>query len=162
MQLEIDVSGGDLLSKNYTIVVADRSKTLRGFKFNESLVNILSSRYGEGKYRYAKSAHGKSLLKIRIYCIIIHYLIKDLNLNGKEIELFICRDFQGHEREITSNLKYFIEKLLGVRMHISYVKLPKGSNADKYAYLMRNDKNNLIKGYVNIKLEEIEKYLIAK
>lgn len=159
MDLEIDVSGGDLLTKNYTIVIADKNSIVRGFKFNESLIKILCSRYGERKYRYPKSSRGKSYLKIRIYCIVIYYLIKSLNLKNNSARLEICRDFQGHEREITSNLKYFLEDKLGLKLEIHYIKLPKESNADKYAYLMRNDKKNLIKGYVNILLEDIEKYL---
>ncbi len=116
------------------------------------------SRYGEGKYRYKKSGNGKSLLKIRIYCIIVYYLFKNINPLSN-INLEICRDFQGHEREITSNLKYFLEDKLKLKISIRYSKLPKGSNADKYAYLMRKDKKNLIKGYIKINIKNIEKYL---
>lgn len=159
MDFEIDVSGGDLLSKNYTIVVASKDDIVRGFKFDESLVKIIGSRYGEGKYRYKKSQQGKSFLKIRIYCIIIYYLFKSIKIKNKNINVEICRDFHGHEREITSNLKYFLEKKLGLILNYRYIKLQKGSNADKYAYLMRNDRKNLVKGYVKISLEDIEKFL---
>ncbi len=34
MNFEIDVSGKDIFSKNYTIVVADKNKLIKGFKFD--------------------------------------------------------------------------------------------------------------------------------
>jgi hypothetical protein len=40
MDWDIDVSGEDLLSKNYTICIADKDSTIRGFKFDEEIVNL--------------------------------------------------------------------------------------------------------------------------
>ena len=60
-EFEIDVSGEDLLSKNYTICAADKDSVIKGFKFNEKLTNLLSSRYGQGLYKYHKSQKGKAL-----------------------------------------------------------------------------------------------------
>lgn len=40
MEFEIDVSGEDLLSKDYTICVADNNNIIKGFKFSDELVNI--------------------------------------------------------------------------------------------------------------------------
>lgn len=162
MIFEIDVSGEDLFSKDYSIVLADKNDLIKGFKFDERLIKILKSRYGEGKYRYKKSRHSGSLLKVRIYCIVIYNLFKSLNIKNKEIILEICRDFQGHEREITSQLKYFLEDKLGLRIGIRYLTLPKGSNADKYATLMRMDTKNKMNEYVKIELKDIEKYLIRR
>ena len=159
MDFEIDVSGVDLLSKNYTIVIADKNNIIRGFKFSEDFIKKINSRYGEGKYRYQKSQHGKSLLKIRIYCIVIYHLFKKIKFKDQSVNLDICRDFHGHERDISSNLKNFLEGKLGLKLSIKYLKLPRGSNADKYAYLMRNDTKNLIGNYVEISLKDIEKYL---
>tara|TARA_Y100000310_G_C20619394_1_gene782429 strand:+ start:649 stop:1155 length:507 start_codon:yes stop_codon:yes gene_type:complete len=158
MDFGIDVSGGDILTKDYVICIASKNIT-KGFKFTSELIKILRSRHGEGKYRYLHSRHGKSLLKIRIYCTIIYYLFKDLNLKNKELNLKICRDFHGHEREITSNLKYFLEDKLGLKINTSYLRLTKGDSADKYANLMRKDKKNELSYYVKISLEEIEKFL---
>jgi len=163
MDFEIDVSGDDLFSRNYTIVIADKDNLIRGFKFNQELVKILRSRFGEGKYRYPNSKKGRALLKIRIYCIIIYYLFNNINFKKeKELNLEICRDFQGHERDISSNLKYFLGDKLNLNINIKYLKLEKGSNADKYAYLMSKDTKNQIKGYVKISLDDIEKFLIEK
>lgn len=161
MEFDIDVSGEDLLSKNYTICIANKDDIIRGFKFDEKTVNILSSKYGQGVYRYPKSKRGKSSLKIRIYCVVIYYLFKSLNLKG-DISLNICRDFDGREEDIKSNLKIFLGRNLGLRMLNNYhfVKLSTESNAHKYAYLMRNDTKNKMKTYVKINVKDIEKWLI--
>ncbi|MFA5176380.1 MAG: hypothetical protein WC413_03940 [Candidatus Nanoarchaeia archaeon] len=164
MIFEIDVSGEDILNSNYSIVVADKNNLIRGFKFTKELIEILNSRKGEGKYRYNLSKQGKAFFRVRLYCIIIYYIFKEINIFNKkeEIKLEICRDFQGHEKDITSNLKSFLKDKLGLNILINYVKLPEGSNADKYAYIMRRDTKNIVKGYVKISLEDIEKYLIKK
>jgi hypothetical protein len=161
MNFEIDVSGEDIFSNNYTIVIADKNNFIRGFKFDRKLIQTLRARQGEGKYRYSTSRYGKTLLRVRLYCIIIYYLFKNVTFKNKkeELNLEICKDFHGHEKDITSNLKYFLEDLLKLNIHIKYIKLSKGSNADRYAGLMRNDIKNKVKGYVKISLENIEKYL---
>ncbi len=159
MNFEIDVSGEDILNRDYTIVVADKNDIIRGFKFDSSLIQILRARYGQGKYRYSVSAAGKSLFRVRLYCIIVFYLFKSIEFKDKEINLEICRDFQGHENDITSNLRFFLEQKLGLKINIVYGRLPRESNADKYAFLMRKDSKNQIKGYVGINLEDIEKFL---
>jgi len=159
MIFEIDVSGQDLLEKNYSICVADKNNFVRGFKFNEKLIKVIKSRYGEGRYRYKKSKQGIALLKIRIYCIIIYYIFKDIKLKDKEVLLEICRDFEGHEEDIKSNLRYFLEKRLGLKLEIRFIKLSKESNADKYATLMRLDSKNKFPNYTKINLGDIEKFL---
>jgi len=164
-EFEIDVSGEDIFCHNYTVVVADKNNgIIKGYKFNGDLIQILKSRRGEGKYRYPLSKEGNALFKIRLYCIIIYYLFRDIDFRDMdhEIKLEICRDFQGHEQNITSNLKSFLEENLHLKISTKYVKLPKDSNADKYAYLMRKDTSNKIKGYVKIELEDMEKYLKRK
>ena len=160
MEFEIDVSGEDILSHNYSIVVASND-IVKGFKLNRKLIQILRSRQGERKYRYALSVRGKSLLKVRLYCIIVYYIFKSINLEAhEEIVINVCRDFYGHEREINSHLKYFLQGLLGLNISLRYVHLPKGSKADRYAGLLRRDKKNQMECYVDIGLEDIEKFLI--
>ena len=164
MDFEIDVSGEDIFSKDYTIVVADKKSLIRGFKFNRELIRILRSRQGEGRYRYPLSKLGRALFRIRVYCIIVHYLFRSINFKrkSKEVNLDICRDFEGHEKDITSNLKYFLGTKLGLKINARYFKLPRGANADRYAYLMRRDTKNKMKGYVRISLSDIERYLQKK
>jgi hypothetical protein len=41
-----------------------------------------------------------------------------------------------------------------------FCRLDKDSNAHKYSYLMRKDTNNQLSNYVNIPLEDIEKFII--
>jgi len=156
MEFDTDVSSNDLLSKNYTICIADKNSAIKGFKFDNKILSILVSRYGQGIYRYAKSKKGKGSFKIRLYCIIIYYLFKSLNLNGN-ILLNICRDFNGREDDIRKNLKYFLEKKLNLdlRDRIYFVKLCINSNAHRYSYLMRHDNKNQMRTYVPISLEEI-------
>ena|SRR3989339_1282494 len=160
MEFEIDVSGNDILSKDYTICIANKDSIIKGFKFNQNFLNILVSRYGQGFYRYQKSKKGKANFKVRLYCIIIYYLFKSINLAG-EISLNLCRDFTGKDDDIRKALKYFLEgelKLI-LRDRIYFVKLSKESNAHHYSYLMRHDNKNQMKTYVNITLGDIEIWL---
>jgi len=159
MEFEIDVSGNDLLSKNYTICVANKDGIIKGFKFSEKLVKDLSSRYGQHMYRYKKSKKDKASFKVRLYSIAIYHLFKSLKIK-KNISLNICRDFQGRENDIRENLKFLLIKKLGLNMdNIHFTKLDKGSNADKYAFLMREDAKNKMNTYVKIELDAFEKWL---
>lgn len=158
MKLDIDVSGEDLLSKDYTICIAENNGLIKGFKFPDKLVKILSSRYGQGFYKYKKSRKGKTLFKIRVYSIIIYYIIKAIKPN-KKVSLRICRDFDGKEQEIKNNLKYFLKELSGLEVDFEFVKLCKDSQAHQYSYLMKKDRKNKLNTYVKITIEEIEKGL---
>ncbi|MBS3094843.1 hypothetical protein J4474_04205 [Candidatus Pacearchaeota archaeon] len=160
MEFEIDVSGEDIFNKDYTICVANRDKIIKGFKFSESLISPLLSRYNQGMYKYSNSKKGKSDMKIRVYCVVIYHLFKSLNLSG-EISLNICRDFTGREDDIRKSLTYFLEKELGLKLNgrIYFCTLTKESNAHHYSFLMRFDNKNQMKTYLKISLEDIEKFL---
>jgi len=167
MDFEIDVSGEDILNDGYTIVVADKNNTIKGFKFHRELIQILRARQGEGRYRYQNSKQGKSLFRVRLYCIAVYYLFRSIKheygFKNNEINLRICEDFQGHEQDINSNLMPLLKDDLGLIINRPiYQKLSKGSNADKYAYLMRKDTKNQIKGYIDISMDEFEYYLKKK
>ncbi len=156
---EIDVSGEDLLNKDYTICIADKNSLIRGFKFSEKLVKDLCSRYGQGFYRYKKSKKGKANFRVRLYCVVVYYLIESLKVNS--YSLTICRDFNGKENDIRENLKALFKKNnLYLTESIFFTKLDKNSNAHKYAFLMREDKKNQLPNYIEIKLEDFEKWLI--
>jgi len=160
MNFEVDVSGEDLLGKDYTICIANNNGIIKGFKFDNDMINILSSRYGQKIYkRYPKSQKGKATFKIRLYCIVIYYLIKTLKI--KDISLTLCRDFQGREEDIKKSLKFFIEEVLALKLadRIYFDKLSPNSNAHKYAYLMRQDTKNKMSTYLKISIEDIEKWL---
>jgi hypothetical protein len=165
MIFEIDVSGENLLSTDYTICIANSESIIKGFKFNSKIINIINSRYGQGIYKYQKSDKGKANLKVRIYCIVLYYLFLDIRekLKNKEITLTLCKDFDGKENEIRMNLEYFLIKKLGLKLNLEDIyfgKLSKTSNAHNYSYLMRKDTKNQLKNYVKIELIDIEKYLI--
>jgi len=159
MEFEIDVSGKDILSKGYVICIANKNNIIKGFKFDEKLVNDLCSKFGQGFYRYKKSKKGKSMFKIRLYCVVIYFLFKSINY--KELSLNVCRDFVGREDDIRKTLKFFLEKKLycDLEDRIYFAKLPLNSNAHKYAFLMRHDKKNRMDTYIKISLDEIERWL---
>ena len=157
MKLDIDVSGQDILSKDYVICVAN-GDIIKGFKFEEKLVKILSSRYGQEFYRYKKSKKGKSNFKIRLYCIVVYYLIESLGIKG-DLILNICRDFGGREEDIRKSLENFFRKEFDLKKEIYFCKLSDNSNAHKYSFLMRHDKKNKLPTYIKIKLEDFEKWL---
>jgi len=133
---------------------------IKGFKFNEKLVKDLSSRYGQGFYRYKKSRKNKVLFKLRLYSIVIYYLFQSIKING-EVSLKICRDFEGRENDIKKNLKYFLGTLLGLNIkdNIYFIKLDTNSNADRYFFLMRHDNKNKMNTYIKIELDDFEKWL---
>ncbi len=162
MEFDIDVSGTEIFSKNYTIVIANKDSLIKGFKINEETIQILKARYGEGKYRYKKSKKQKSLFAVRVYCVVIYYLFKNIQkkVENKDLVLNICRDFSGKENDIKIILTTLLEEDLKLKsLTIYFCTLPKGSNADKYAFLMRQDRKNLLKTYVPITVKEIEEFL---
>ncbi|OGJ16355.1 hypothetical protein A3K74_02070 [Candidatus Pacearchaeota archaeon RBG_13_33_26] len=157
---EIDVSGEDILSKDYTICIANKDGIIKGFKFNEKLIKDLSSRYGQGFYRYKKSQKEKALFKVRVYCIAIYYIFKSIKIKG-DLSLNICRDFDGKENDIKENLRFLLDNRLGLRLdnQIIFTKLDKESTANKYAFLMRKDKKNKLSTYIKITLPDFEEFL---
>ena len=155
-EFEIDVAGSDLFNRGHSIIVSERNtNNVHGFKFNEEIIQKIKVKYAE-----EKSHRIRVMLKIRIYCIIIYYIFKNMKLKENTYaNLSICRDFHGHERDISSQLKYFLEALLKLNITIHYGQLSKDSVADRYAYIALKDTKNLFPGYVNISLEDIEKFL---
>lgn len=160
MNFEIDVSGKDLLTPNYTICVANTRGIIKGFKFSHKDVEVLNSRFGQGLYnRYKKSKKSKSSFKVRIYCVVIYYLFKSIKISSP-IALNICRDFDNRFYDIKSNLNFFLSNRLGIKIeNINFCRLDKDSDAHKYACLMGRDTRNQLKTYVKIGLSEIEEYL---
>ncbi len=161
---EIDISGSDILEPNYVIVVAEKGnkKRVLGWKFSEKIVRILRSRHGQGLYRYGQSKNQKVAFKIRLYCATIFYIFKELNRRQKILgaRLEICRDFPGKEADIKNQLNYLLGKKLGINLEFNFLKLPKGSLADTYAYLLRRDyENKFSKQLIQIKLDEFEVFL---
>ena len=159
MKFEVDVSGEDILNKDYKICVANEDSIIKGFKLNDELVSVLSSRFGQGKYKYKKSQKGKATFKVRIYCVIIHYLLKAISLEN--LSLFLCRDFNGREKEIRETLISLQSKIGADNKirEINFGKLSNDSNAHKYSYLMRKDVKNKMNTYVKISIDDIEGYL---
>jgi hypothetical protein len=158
MEFEVDVSGEDILNPHYTICIANKDGLIKGFKMTEAIINILSSRYGQKLYRYSTSNSGKVRLKIRIYCVIIYHLFR--SIKPRNINLRLCKDFDGKDQEIRDNLDYFLKDLLKIQIGTyMFEKLDKDSNAHKYAYLMRKDNKNKLGTYVDISAEEIDTFL---
>lgn len=158
MEFEIDVSGTDIFEKDYTVCVANKDGIIKGFKMTPEFISVINSKFGQNLYRYPKSKNGRVLLRVRLYSILIYFLFKSIKIN-ESITLVICRDFNGRETEIKSNLIYLFG-LIGLKIErIVFCKLDKGSIADKYAYLMRKDTKNKLKTYVHISIEDVEKYL---
>jgi len=166
MKFEIDVAGYDLFGdSNFTICIAsDDGSIIKGFKFNKELISSLILNWKLDKYRYPYNLveTKRGILKARIYSIIIYYLFKSVPKQDF-ISLTICRDFKGRENEIKQNLKFFLDEKLELKTGKPlFQKLLKSSFAHIYASMMRRDKKNLLGSYINISLEEIEKYLLKR
>jgi len=140
--------------------VANDEGTVKGCKLRRELIGSIQENWGKGLYRYRPTIGQRGILKARIYCAVIYYIFKNIDGKHKEVDLVVCRDFAGHENNIKQNLRHFLEKLDGrIIKSIKFDKLPTSSSAHGYAYLMAKDKHNLLPTYVNINLEEIEKFL---
>ncbi len=170
MKFEIDVSGNDLFTNpKYTICIASKDKIggksiIKGYKISEEIKKTLITKWKNNQYRYeyTKSERTRGSFKIRIYCIIIYYLFKSLNIKEK-ISLTICRDFFGRESTIRQNLRFLLEVKGGMKMGIPlFQRLSHSSLAHWYAKMMANDSENRLDTYVKITLEDIEKFLNKK
>lgn len=160
---EIDVSGSDIFDAGYTVVAAEKSGSslLLGYKFDPKTIQLILSRYGQGRYRYSKSKKGKADLRVRLYCIAIFFVFKKLKpkIKSSELVLDVCRDFDGRQAQIRQSLSHFLRKL-GFAVQINFLKLPADSAADRYAYLLRKDTQNKFEKYlVKIRPEEFEQFL---
>jgi len=162
MKFEIDVSGYDMFKDTYVICIASEDgKIIKGFKFNKELIDKLVANWKSNKYRYEYNDYEtkRGIFKVRIYSIILYYIFKSIEKQDW-ISLTICRDFKGRTNEITQNLRYFLEVILKIKMGKPlYQGLSNISHAHIYANMMRRDTKNLLKTYVNISLEDIEKFL---
>jgi hypothetical protein len=162
MKFEIDVSGYDLFNDTYVICIArDDGEIIRGFKFNKNLINSLVSNWKLNKYKYEYNQfeNKRGIFKVRIYSIILYYLFKSLE-KPDFLSLTICRDFTGRNNEIIQNLNYFLGVCLGIKLGKPlFQKLSNTSNAHIYSNMMRRDTKNLLRTYVDISLEDIEKFL---
>ena len=166
MKFEIDISGSDLFKPKYAICITSKEKIngesiIKGFRFDKDLQKILIKNWKDNKYRYFYNEKEKKrgLFKVRIYCIVIYYLFKSLNIK-EQISLTICRDFSGREATITQNLKFLLEEKDDIKIGKPlYQKLPNSSLAHWYAGMIANDSENRLDTHVNITLEDIEKFL---
>ncbi len=165
MKFEIDVSGYDIFNDTYVICIAqDNGEIIKGFKFNKEMVNSLVNNWKADKYcyEYNQFETKRGIFKVRVYSIIIYYLFKAIE-KPDFISLTICQDFKGRNNEVSQNLKYLLEGLLKIKIGKPlFQKLAKTSNAHIYSSMMRRDNKNLLKCYVNISLEDVEKFLIKK
>jgi hypothetical protein len=163
MEFEVDVSGEDILNKDYTICVANKDSFIKGFKFDEKILGVLSSKFSQENYKYKKSKNGRSAFKIRLYCLVIYYIFKNSGIKG-DVSLKLCRDFTGKDQEIKENLKFFLENQLGldIKERIFFGKLSIEANAHKYACLMRMDTKDKMSTYIRITQEEFERWLIKR
>lgn len=166
---EIDASGCDIFNKGYTIAVAEQNNDngKLAYKFSEKVIQNILAKYGRGEYGYLPSKKGKAYLKVRVYCIAIYYLFKELKLrlrDLREAHLLICRDLYGHEQGIKDNLAQLLVIGLNINViDINFVTLPNDSIADNFAFLVRLDKRNeLIKNCVSISSEDFDRLLKKK
>ncbi|MEK6927011.1 MAG: hypothetical protein AABX11_01125 [Nanoarchaeota archaeon] len=163
MKFEIDVSGYDIFNDSYVICIAqDNGNIIKGFKFANELANSLVYNWKANKYRYEydKYETKRGIFKVRVYSIILYYLFKSIE-KPEFLSLTICRDFKGRNNEVAQNLKYLLGDNLGIKLGKPlFQRLASTSNAHIYSNMMRRDSKNLLNTYVDIKLEDIEKFLI--
>ena len=90
MKFEIDVSGSDILNTKYAICIASKDlvngkNIIKGFRISKEIRETLMRRWKENRYRYYYNQYErtKGTFKVRVYCIIIYYLLKSLKIKEK-------------------------------------------------------------------------------
>src|SRR3989344_693415 len=118
MKFEIDVSGYDIFKDTYVICLArDDGEIIKGFKFDKGLIGNLVTNWKANKYRYEYNLYEtkRGIFKVRLYSIVLYYLFKSIE-KPEWVSLTICKDFKGRTNEITQNLRYFLERILGIKI----------------------------------------------
>lgn len=158
MKLQIDLSGTDLFKDKSVLAISDCKGLIKGFQVNQNFINKLLENWKQRKYFCRYSKRGLGFFKAMVYSSIICGLIE--SINPKEVKLEICRDLRFHENNIKQRLHKLLKKKLGIKVNSINFKCMKGCDVDNYAYLMFKDNWNLLPTYVNLSLEDIEKFLI--
>jgi len=163
MKIEVDVSGADIFHEDYAICVSDCTGNIEGFKFSQDLIDELKKNWEKGEYAKCPYSPNEGKFKVRIYRVVLRYLLKELFKKNKDNEVIVqfCRDFPSHEKGISQSLTHRIVKIHKRNLKkIFCAKLPKSSDAHCYALMMHNDKYNHLTCYTNISLKDIEHGLV--
>lgn len=163
MKIEIDVSGNDVFHENYSICVSDVVGNIIGFKFPQDLIDKLKENWKNGKYNKCPYSLNQGKFKVRIYRVVLRYLLKELFKRNKDKDIVVqfCRDFPSHEKGISQSLSHRIINIHKRNLKRIYCfKLPKDSDAHLYAKMMYNDRYNYLTCYAKINLKYIEHGLI--
>lgn len=161
MRFQIDMSGTDLLKDKSVLAISDCKGLIKGFQINQKIIDGLLFNWSMGKYFCKYSKRGLGFFKAMIYSSIICCLLENLG-KPKEVELEICRDLRFHENNIKQRLNKLLRKKLMITVNSIKFQCLKNSDVDNYAYLMVKDKYNLLSTYVNLSLEDIERFLILE
>lgn len=160
MKLEIDMSGCDIFQGNAVIGISDYNGMIKGFQLGKEMVDALINNWEKGRYFCKCSKRGLGFFKAMVYSAIVCCLLESVD-KLSEVELEICRDLRYHENNIKQRLKKLIRKKLKIEVKSIVVhSLSKKSDIDNYVYLMLKDKYNLLPTYINLRLEDIEKFLL--
>lgn len=159
MILEIDLSGCDLLKANSVLGISNCKGIIKGFQIDQNMIDNLLTNWKNQKYFCKCSKRGLGFFKAMVYSSIICCLIEYMG-KPPEVELNICRDLRFHENNIKQRLHKLLRKKLSIKINSIIFKNLRGSDVDNYAYLMIKDNYNLLPTYINLSLENIEKYLI--
>jgi len=158
MKFQIDLSGTDLLKDKSVLAISNGNGFIRGFQINQIIIDKLLSNWEKRKYVCRYSKRGLGFFKAMIYSAVICGLLESIKPN--EVELEICHDLRFHENNIKQRLNKILKKKLNIIVKSIVFQCMKGTDVDNYAYLMFKDNYNLLPTYVNLSLQDIEKFLV--
>lgn len=160
-KIDIDVSGKDILNRNFSICIVLNDKYKYGYRFEHNTQEVLKFGYKSGKYRL-KVVRGSKNLKVRLYSAVVSLLLNELCLRvkvNKNYEIFLCNDLDGYFNAI----RQFLRDNTTFKDVIDYIYLtrhPKDSVIQKTVKaLSKGIKDDII--LPNIKITDIEN-LISK
>ena len=102
---KIDITGDDLLSKGYGVIVLFNNEHPYAYKFSSSLQAEIRNYFNKKLYGF----ENKKILKPRAYSAILGLLLRQISKENqtetKNFDLHICNDFDGHQNDIIHLLK---------------------------------------------------------
>lgn len=151
---EVDKSGDDVLTINYSIVLIKNDKIPYGYRIPSSIQKELINDFKEGLLGIKNKINFKVRFHTKIIILLLKEAIKGRKPNNP-CKILICNDLDGHFHEIrdmiVKNLKNQMPNLK--KENITQAYFNKDSLINKVAKALNNRNNKILQKYNVIKCD---------
>ena len=162
---KIDVTGFDILSKRYAIMVLYNKKYAYAYKFSAQLQSKIKELCKQGAYGIKKTRYVKPRIYSTVVYLILKQIYQDHPTNQEDFEIHFCNDFDGHQgyivdriRELTVKNNIFLDISVD---NYSFRKHPKNSSIQQLGLrLSKGDWTDIHKALITD--SEIHNLLVRK